>query len=170
MRYYKIADALKATAEAASAPDGLNSIVNLLSLTAPAALKEFRSDQSSPMMQVVMAEIGALRSEFRSALNDRRKSTNEDIRDISLEFELIRNVLREAENLVQDGESDFKKLNRVVKLCEECMTLSQDLLMHSSKPHQIKLRNEIRKSMKDAFALQKKALDLMDLLDQDKES
>lgn len=65
-----IGDALMATAEAHKKGDGVNSIVKLLSLTSPAALKELRGEESSPLMQVLMSEMGALRREFRVAFQE----------------------------------------------------------------------------------------------------
>lgn len=120
-----IAKALEATADAANAPDGLNSIVNLLSLTAPAALKEFHGEENGPMMQVVMAEIGALRNEFRVALRERRASEAVDPHEGILELERVRHALREAEHHILSGDNDPDRLRHGLRLCDECMELSE---------------------------------------------
>ncbi len=94
----KIAAALSATKESTNRGEGLNSMVNLLSLTSPAALKDFRQDESNPMMQVLMAEIGALRQEFRHVLKsiERESDTDGGRHDI----EQLKEMVSFAEHLV----------------------------------------------------------------------
>lgn len=71
-----IADAITATKKSTENGRGINSMVKLLSLTSPAQLADFRQDESSPMMQVLMAEIGALRHEFKqSRISDSDQNT-----------------------------------------------------------------------------------------------
>lgn len=61
----KIAEALKATWNA-DENSGVNSIVKLLSLTNPAKLPEHSADEAGPMLEIVRAEVGDLRSEIRA--------------------------------------------------------------------------------------------------------
>ena len=163
-----IAEALKATADAANAPDGLNSIVNLLSLTAPAALKEFRREESSPMMQVVMAEIGALRNEFRVALRER--VANEAVaRDGILELESVRHSLREAERLILSGDSDPDRLRHGLHLCNECMELAEHVF-HRTRNRGQKWRTEAEMLQHQISALREHAKELLDRLERKQES
>lgn len=114
-----ISAALSATAEATSKGEGLNSIVNLLSLTSPAALKDFRQDESNPLMQVLMAEIGALRQEVRHGLRSiERESDINDERHS--EIERFRKMFREAEHLVLSGEDNKDVLRYARQLAEDC--------------------------------------------------
>lgn len=61
-----IAASIKATQEAFQAGTGVNSIVKLLSLTRPASLTSITdADKDSALLQVIMAELGNLRTDFR---------------------------------------------------------------------------------------------------------
>jgi hypothetical protein len=64
----KIRDAILATVRAAEKNEGVNSLVRLLSLSRPAALPEVSQQELDPVLQVVRAEITALRSEMRQIL------------------------------------------------------------------------------------------------------
>lgn len=91
-----ISNALVSTQEAAQKGDGVNSIISLLSLSSPASLKEVSDSDSTKMMQVIMAEVNALRTDFRYTL--RKNSENERIRSETFEIEYNK------------AKNDFKKL------------------------------------------------------------
>lgn len=161
-----IAEALKATADAANAPDGLNSIVNLLSLTAPAALKEFRREESSPMMQVVMAEIGALRNEFRVALRER---VGNEVVDPRLELERVRRALRDAEHHILSGDNNPDRLRHGLHLCDECMELAE-YVFHRTRRDAPKWRKEAEMLQHQVSELREHAKELLDRLERKQES
>jgi hypothetical protein len=64
-----IAAALKATKEATSKGEGVNSIVGLLSLASPALLKDITENDAAKMLQIVMSEMNDLRTDFRRTIN-----------------------------------------------------------------------------------------------------
>lgn len=164
-----IAEALKATADAANAPDGLNSIVNLLSLTAPAALKEFRREEGSPMMQVVMAEIGALRNEFRVSLRERVADEAVDPREGIFELERVRHALREAEHHIMGGDNDPDRLRHGLHLCDECMVLAEHVFLQTRR-RAPKWRKEAEMLQRQVSALREHAKELLDRLERKQES
>ena len=164
-----IAKALKATADAANASDGLNSIVNLLSLTAPAALKEFRGEESSPMMQIVMAEIGALRNEFRVALRDHGANEAVYPREGILELERVRHALREAEHHILSGDSDPDRLRHGLRLCDECMELAEHVFLRARKRAPT-WRKEAEMLQSQISELREHGIDLLDRLERKQES
>lgn len=72
----EIGAAIKETKAAIGDNKSINSIVKLLSLTHPASLRSISdSDKESALLQVIMHELGNLRSEFKSALNNKRQGT-----------------------------------------------------------------------------------------------
>ncbi|MCB1279703.1 hypothetical protein [Prosthecobacter sp.] len=64
----KIATTIKETAEAHKSGKGVNSIVKLLALSQPAKLPEASQDQNADLQRILLAEVGQLRAEFRSAI------------------------------------------------------------------------------------------------------
>jgi hypothetical protein len=66
----KIAKAIQATQEASQKGEGVNSIVRLLSLTQPASLPDVQEADRDPVLQIIRAELNALRSEFRKNLEE----------------------------------------------------------------------------------------------------
>jgi hypothetical protein len=62
----QIADAILATQKAHDENVGINSIVRLLSLTKPATIDEVSKAAHDPLLQIIRAELGALRSDLRS--------------------------------------------------------------------------------------------------------
>lgn len=70
----EISAAIKATKEDIGNSKSINSIVKLLSLTEPASLTRIsEGDKDSAVLQVIMNEIGNLRSEIKSTANTRSK-------------------------------------------------------------------------------------------------
>lgn len=66
-----ISKALKATKEETVSKIGINSIVKLLSIVNTAKIKEIPPEESTPMLQVILAELQNLRHEFRNILISR---------------------------------------------------------------------------------------------------
>lgn len=65
-----IATALTSTVKAAEKGDGINSIVRLLALTAPAALPDVSDTHRDPVFQLIRAEMAELRHEIRRNRRD----------------------------------------------------------------------------------------------------
>jgi hypothetical protein len=63
-----ISEAIKATKIATDKGDGINSLINLLSLSSPATLKDITDKDSTRMFQIMMAEINELRVDFRQSI------------------------------------------------------------------------------------------------------
>jgi hypothetical protein len=70
----RIALAIKTTQEATKASTGVNSIVKILSLTRPATLPELQKANQDPALQIIRAELNALRSDLRRLLPQRPAS------------------------------------------------------------------------------------------------
>lgn len=80
-----IAKAMVATKEAFDKTEGVNSIVKLLSLTQPAALPKIKeSDKDQALLQLMRAELSALRVEFRDTIN--RLSVEPDERTVPIVY------------------------------------------------------------------------------------
>jgi len=60
-----ISAAIKATKESTDRGEGVNSIINILSLSKPASLKEVSDDNPAGLLQFVRAEISEMRSDFQ---------------------------------------------------------------------------------------------------------
>lgn len=63
-----LAEVILATKEATDNGQGVNSIVNILSLAAPAALKDVSDQDSSKLLQLIRAEMSEMRNDFRLAM------------------------------------------------------------------------------------------------------
>lgn len=127
-----IADALKATKEAADKGGSVNSIVKLLSLSNPASLKDITENDATSMLQIVMAEMSSLRSDFTSIL--RRLNANEftDDRIISndknlyIQSKIIKDVFNRLESLVETN-APVKEVRRIY---EELNSLFSQLVSY----------------------------------------
>jgi hypothetical protein len=85
-----ISEALKATKKATDSGEGINSIINLLSLSSPASLKDVTVNDSAKMLQIVMSEMNELRTDFQRTIQriDERDINDREIQnryDIDLE-------------------------------------------------------------------------------------
>lgn len=165
-----ISDAIAATKKATDEGNGLNSMVKLLSLTSSAQLKDFRQDESNPMMQVLMAEMGALRHEFRHALvaRDHESEMNDEQRS---ETHRLERMLNEAEHLLLSGEDDKEWLHHGKMMCDECYTMSRHL-MRSSRTRKMspRYRHEIERLYERITELRKHASRLIEATEGDVES
>jgi len=63
----KISNALISTKEASGKGEGVNSIVRLLALTQPASLPDVKEADRDPVLQILRAELNAIRSEFQNS-------------------------------------------------------------------------------------------------------
>ncbi|QNM98826.1 hypothetical protein [Chitinimonas koreensis] len=98
-----ISEALKATKDATDRGEGINSIVRILSLSKPASLKEVGDDDYAGLLQLVRAEMSAMRSDFRRAMYMLERDRG-DVHLSSNRIKSIRSIIREVEMLLSsDG-------------------------------------------------------------------
>lgn len=96
-----IYEALIATKQATDKGEGINSIINLLSLSSPASLKDVSENDSARMLQIVMSEMNELRTDFRRTIrriDEKEFVGNEITHRFEMDFERCRmdlNVLKE---------------------------------------------------------------------------
>ena len=101
-----IESAIIATKEATDKGDGINSLINLLSLSNPAKLKEVGENNTAQMLQVVMAEMNNLRNDFGRSLSrfDERLDSSAREREVSsFEFDRARIELQDLKQLIESG-------------------------------------------------------------------
>ena len=126
-----ISKALVATQEAAISGDGVNSIINILSISRPASLKDVSEGDSSGLMQLVRAEISEMRSDFRRAMNIVEKNTFSpnkvmDKESFSRRMYEATQCTREAELMIEKGmpiEMVVDMVNRAKKCIAQCMDM-----------------------------------------------
>lgn len=130
----KISQAIQATASAVEEGHDINSIINLLSLTSPAALKEFQKEDSSRMLQLVMAEMDTLRQELRHAVRSfgsrieaHREDLAEDVRRLTRRF-------IDAEKSLEVGRGDPRALSHTRMLCHACLADAEKLMRRPLPP------------------------------------
>ncbi len=71
----RVTDAIVATRDAQDDPKNINSLVKLLSITHPASLTNVSdSDKEPALLQLIMSELGSLRSEVRDVVNNQHGS------------------------------------------------------------------------------------------------
>lgn len=109
-------EAISATKKATDIGEGANSLINLLSLSNPASLKEAGENDSAKMIQVVMAEMNDLRSDFRRSMR-RFDERNEIVhRDISDSKDGIDNVIAGKDLEIQLLKEHIQGLNELIKV------------------------------------------------------
>lgn len=117
----KIADAIVATRDAKDDPKNINSLVKLLSITHPASLTNIsESDKEPALLQLIMSELGSLRSEVRDVVNNqhssplarRKKVLDRDFIELDLRIEKVMVELI-FEDLTADIAND---VNDIVRL------------------------------------------------------
>lgn len=99
-----IESVIRATKEATEKGDGINSLINLLSLSNPAKLKDVGADNTTQMLQVVMAEMNDLRNDVRRNFRrlDERSEISLKEREIdSFEFDRARMELQELNQMIE---------------------------------------------------------------------
>lgn len=165
-----IADAITATKKATDEGSGLNSMVKLLSLTSSAQLKDFRQEESNPMMQVLMAEMGALRQEFRQALmaTEHERDMGDERRS---EMARLERMLKEAEHMILSGEGDKERLHHGQMLCDECHAMSRHMMRDSRRRKMSpRYRHEVEELYERISELRKHASRLLETTEGDVES
>lgn len=165
-----IADAITATKKATDEGIGINSMVQLLSLTSSAQLKDFRGEESNPMMQMLMAEMGALRQEFRHTrmVTEQERDSNDEQHH---EIARLKKMLIEAEHMIISGGNDKERLHHGKILCDECHAMSSHL-MRSSRMRKIspRYRHEAEEMYERISELRNHASKLLEATDGDIES
>lgn len=122
-----LTEALKATATASGAGEGVNSIVKILSLSQPAKLKEPPGSESNGLLQLVRAEMSELRSDFQRAMMSIERNSREYVargRVTPARLTEAREQLAEAESLFEKGasaEAIVTKANLAQKLASRYM-------------------------------------------------
>jgi hypothetical protein len=122
-----ISQALKATLEATSQGDGVNSIVSILSLSKPATLKEQVGSESTGLLQLVRAEMSEMRSDFQRAMymfERNSRDNNRSNRDSAPAIQEARDILRHAELLLhKEGPAEIiiPTINKAQKVLSRYM-------------------------------------------------
>jgi len=98
-----IAEAISATEDANLNGEGFNSLVNILSLSSPASLKEVNESDSSQLLQIIRAEMSEMRSDFRNTIHSLEKYGSKDSFRRST-AEPIRRMLRNANEHMKKSE------------------------------------------------------------------
>lgn len=122
-----LANALRATQSASLSGEGVNSIVKILSLAQPAALKEPAGSESTGLLQLVRAEMSELRSDFQRAMVTLERGSRDypgRPRPGSSRLMEARDLLSHAENLLDKGapsELVVSQVNHAQKLVSRYM-------------------------------------------------
>jgi|SRR5690606_11410366 len=98
--------AITATKNATEKGEGVNSLINLLSLSNPASLKDIGEKDTAKMLQVVMAEMNEMRSDFRRSLrrfDERNEILNRDKEELAFEYERATMEFREFISLIDNN-------------------------------------------------------------------
>lgn len=98
-------EAIIATKKATDAGEGINSLINLLSLSSPASLKEIGEKDTAKMLQIVMAEMNDLRGDFRKTLrrfDERNEIIHREKEEISYEYDRARMEFQELNHLINN--------------------------------------------------------------------
>lgn len=141
-----IAEALMATKKATDNGEGINSIINLLSLSSPASLKEVTENDSAKMLQIVMSEMNELRTDFRRTLrriDEREMHQNEIANRFEMDFDKTKMELRKMHEYVMGGAPTemIKEIydriqNRLIRIIDRPISMSRkeqakDMLMEA---------------------------------------
>lgn len=153
-----IKEAILATKEATEKGDGVNSIVNILSLAGPAIIKDVSDQDASKVLQLVRAEMSELRNDFLEVIKriDYRNSGAYVNKKASINDAIL---LLEAKNLIdkvfeKDGErkGDADKIDIVNK--------AQSILMRiTDGPAQTHIKKQAIDMLLLAQELEKKIYD-----------
>lgn len=149
-----LANALKATQSASLSGEGVNSIVKILSLAQPAALKEPAGSESTGLLQLVRAEMSEMRSDFQRAMVTLERGSRDYLsrpRPGSTRLTEARDLLSQAEALIDKGapsEVVVSQVNHAQKLVSR--------YIDDDAP--INLRSEARELFMRAEALERRLL------------
>lgn len=134
-----ISSAIEATKNKIGKSDGINSIVRLLSLTSPATIKEIKTDESNPMLQMIMAEMDAMRQDFSRAINrigqfniteqSGTQMTLADKIDYSCDNQIhhLRNNLQIADKMICNAKRP-DSLEKASVVCHKVMAMAKKIM------------------------------------------
>lgn len=101
-----IAETLTATKSATDNGEGVNSIIGLLSLSSPASLKDVTDNDAAKMLQIVMAEMNDLRTDFRQTLKriDEKELINQErqLRN-EMDYDRLRKNILVLQSSIESG-------------------------------------------------------------------
>lgn len=99
----KIKESIEATKKATDNKDGVNSIIQLLSLTS-ASLREVSPEDNNPMLQIVRAEMNELKNEFRRAIHQSKRQSDDSLDTANGLIGHSSHIINRAEELIaEDG-------------------------------------------------------------------
>lgn len=133
--------AIKATKEATDKKDGINSLINLLSLSNPAKLREVGENDTTTMMQVVLAEMNELRNDFRRGLrrfDERNEIMFREKEAFVFEFDRARMELQELTHMVNNAAPEpliRETADRIQRRFYEIMERGTPELRHRCNRH-----------------------------------
>ena len=139
-----ITDAINATRDATAKGEGVNSIVNILSLSKPATLKEVEEGDSSGLLQLVRAEMSEMRSDFRRAMHTFENNNRIFISpDSPSPNHLVRRI-KEAKDMIRETQTLIQKGIPAEFIVERTSLIQKKLaqLLDSEIPEQY--RDEVR--------------------------
>lgn len=141
-----IAETLTATKSATDNGEGVNSIIGLLSLSSPASLKDVTDNDAAKMLQIVMAEMNDLRTDFRQTLKriDEKDLIQQERQLRSeIEYDRLRKDYSVLRNLIESGATSEEVKNRYDKIQEHY----QRSLLNANTLHR---KDMVKKLMYDA--------------------
>jgi len=96
-------EAILATKDATDKGEGVNSLINLLSLSNPASLKDVGENDSAKMLQVVMAEMNDLKNDFRRSMrrfDERNEVSLREKEEFHYEYDRAKMEFNELSHLI----------------------------------------------------------------------
>jgi hypothetical protein len=118
-----IAAAVKETFEAHNSGKGVNSIVKLLALSAPAAIPEINAPEASAnIQQLILSELCQFRDELRSIRRDSKIAAHRTLRgrEIAPDIERIKDLIMHAEVLLRSAdEGGFERAEMSLSECKQ---------------------------------------------------
>jgi hypothetical protein len=155
-----IAEALRTTHEACTNGDGVNSIVNLLSLSSPAALKDTGDDNTAQLIRLLRDEVGGLRDEVHRLhqVNDitftvpqARAITPETIES---DVTVLRRTIDHARSMADQGGWD--EAARMARGAREALAV---LYRDYGSALTAEIRQQIRRQIQRAAEIEQRATD-----------
>jgi hypothetical protein len=141
-----ISEAIKATKVATDNGEGINSLINLLSLSSPATLKDVTDKDSTKMFQIMMAEINELRGDFRHSL--KRIDERSYIKPEQNEFEQLDFELAELNDMITSEAPKDVIYNmarsierRTMRMLDICSSLKAKVMVEKRKNKFYELMN-----------------------------
>jgi hypothetical protein len=135
-----IGEALTATKKATDSGEGINSIINLLSLSSPASLKDITDNDSAKMLQIVMSEMNELRTDFRRTIkrmDEKDMVSNERMNRFEMDFDRARMDLRKLHEYVMTG-APIEMVKEMYDKIQHRLLMLSDRNMPMSKREQAK--------------------------------